>query len=97
MTIQIKMPAFISAKYDEYDQAWEFFVNTFDMSDMGGYIPVTEIEVEFDLPEVAELTKETVARYRQRQQQLRAEAEMKCNAIEDVLQNLLCIEDKSNG
>ncbi|HTE41727.1 MAG TPA: hypothetical protein VK629_12920 [Steroidobacteraceae bacterium] len=67
-----------------------------DMGERCGPL-VAKLEVEFDLPSKTDLANGFVAALRKEQQKVRAEAEVKANAIEDRISQLLALEDRSQS
>ena len=65
-----------------------------DMSNCG-YVACDTQTVEFDVPPRDVLIPGFVAAYRKEQQKIRAEAESKVNRLDEEIQKLLAIEDKS--
>ncbi len=90
----MKVSTMVWAIYSDARKDWHYTSHDSDMSPHG-WLKVKDAEIEFDEVPRDVLTKGTIEAYRAEQQKLRAEAEMKANAIEETIQKLLCIEDKS--
>ena len=92
----MKLKAMVFASRQEWNEKepWRFTMFGADMSEYG-YTKVADIEVEFDAPPEEVLREGTIKAYRAEQQRLRAEMQLKLNAIEESIQKLLAIEDKS--
>lgn len=94
----MKIKGYIHAAYDEYEKKYDFRVWSQDMTH-GSYTgPLVEVvEIEFNEPPREVLVNGTIGAYREQQQKIRAEAESKCNRLQQAIDDLLCIEDKSGA
>ncbi len=89
---------FVHAERCPYSKKWEFVPRLADMSDMSGFghvVETIELEFEFNEPCETELVEHTVRGLRKVQQKIRADAEVQFQNIEQQIQEMLCIEDKS--
>ena len=69
-----------------------------DMSEYG-YIPVAikEFELSFDIPDDFDPVNGHIDALKAEKQKIAADAQVKMNNLEEQIQSLLCIEDKSGG
>lgn len=92
----MKIKVFIHAQWDEYNKKYNFHPWGYDMSESSDCGPLVEkLEVEFNPPPNEVLVNGTIATYRKQQQNIRAAAEMECNSLQQKIDDLLCIENKS--
>lgn len=92
----MKIKGFVHAVYEQYDKKWEYTIYSYDMSHMNGFgVVVAESFVEFEPPETHELVNKTIAAMKSAQKEIRAKAEASAQNIEQQIQELLCIEDRS--
>jgi len=86
---------YIYASYLEYSKDYCYHVSTIgpDSEYAPAGIFIEEKEVSFEVPDnVAELNELQIAEYRKQQQAIRARAELEAKAIEEKIQNMLCLE-----
>lgn len=94
----MKAKAFIHAQWDEWDKKYSFHVWGADMSSQEGCGPLVEtVEVEFTAPPHEVLVNGTIEGYRKQQQKVRAEGERLVNELQQRINDLLCIENKSGS
>lgn len=97
MKVKIYIHARPTEKYNpttgNFDKSWGYEAWSTKSEHFGVFVS----EHEIDVPEVdeKELVTGTVKILRDKQQQVRAERESELNQIEEQIQQLLCIEDKS--
>ena len=78
----------------QYSEGYDFFMC--DMSEHGHVLVAKqEMELTFDLPEDFNPTAAKIDSLKAEQQKIADEAQAKRNNIEEQIQNLLCLEDKS--
>lgn len=84
------------AQADKYAEGG-FSYSVFSHANMAscGYVACDTVEVEFNEPPRDVLVNGAVAAYREEQQKIRAEAQSKVNALEEVIQRMLSIEHKA--
>lgn len=82
----MKLKIYIHAKYCE-------FRKEYDSEHFG--VVVEETEVEFTPPPYEVLVNGTIAAYRAKQKKIRADAESEVNILQQRINDLLCIENKS--
>ena len=92
----MKIKCTLHAQIDKYGEDG-FSYHVFKHEDMTscGYVACDTVEVEFDDPPRDALVNGAVEACRKEQQRIRAEAQSKVSAIDDEIQRLLCIENKS--
>lgn len=89
----MKIKVYIHAEYNEWEKKYAFSAWSIDMSDHRG--PVVGVqEIDFDPPPHEVLVNGTVAKYREMQKEILAEAEAKRLHLERKINELLCIEHK---
>lgn len=92
----MKVKAYICAEYQRWDKSYDYCVWPVDPGE--GTRTVIEVrELEFDAPPIDILTGETIAAYRAEQQRIRAEMMGKVNALQQQIDEMLAIENKSEG
>ena len=92
----MKLKAYIHAHYDDFDKEYVFQVWSQDMSksEYGG--PLVEVqEIDFTPPPNEVLVNGTIQNYRDAQKKIRADAESQCNMIQQRINDLLCLEHKT--
>jgi hypothetical protein len=92
----MKLTCYIHAKYNEYEKKHEFHVLSFDASEYSqscGPLVGTH-EFDFDPPPHDILVKGTIQQYRDEQKRIAGEAEAQCAALEQKINELLCLEYK---
>lgn len=96
MSETMKVKCTLHAQASQWEEGgFSFHVyNREDMSSVG-YVQLDTVEVEFKTPPRDVLVNGAVAAYRAEQSRLRAEVQVKCDQLDDAIQKLLCIEDKS--
>jgi len=89
----MKVKVYVHAAWDSFGKKFDYTAWPYK-SDAFGVLVLTK---EIDAPEVdeTELKSGVVKFMRAEQQKIRAEAEVKYQNIEQQIQELLCIEDKS--
>lgn len=91
----MKIKCYIHACYDHLGKEYRFIVAHCDMSEYASYGPlVGETEIDFDPPPHDVLAAGTIQQYRDEQKKILAEAEAKRAALEQRINELLCIEYK---
>ncbi len=70
------------------DDGW-LCANLYNASDI--YTTIGEVEVTFKIKQKAEITDEIVDRLKNESQKIRADAEVKCERIEQKIQTLLAL------
>lgn len=94
----MKIEVFIHAQWSEYEKKYHFRPWGYDMTSNGDCGPLVEkLEIEFSPPPDAVLVNGTIEAYRKQQQNIRATAEMQCNQLQERINDLLCIENKSES
>ncbi len=96
--LKMKVKLYVHADYESWNKKWEFKTWQNDMTDTEGFgycVQVVEIEFDFKEPTHDELVKKHILAMRNVQTKLRAETEVKIQNIEQQIQEMLCIEDKS--
>lgn len=86
----MKLKVFIHAKKDSWKDDFDFVSYSCDMSSCG-YVLVEKREIEFTPPDRAGLIQPLVDGLREQQKNLRAEMQVKINAIEDEIGKLLAL------
>lgn len=88
----MKIKVFIHAKWDEWDKEYRFYPWGQDMSSSSNEVGplVGTHEFDFDAPPHEVLVNGTIESFRK----VRAEAELRCNQIQEQINTLLCIEHK---
>jgi len=86
----MKLKAYVHAEWNDFDKKFLYKVYPCEAAAFGVFIA----EVEIDAPEVdeGELIKGQVKLMRDKQQEIRAEAELKFQQIEESIQKMLCLE-----
>ena len=88
----------LHVRKDDWEDEYKYSVFSSDMSACG-YIPILakEIEVTFDIPDGFDPVNAHIDTLKEEKQKIAAEAQVKMNNLEEQIQSLLCIEDKSGG
>lgn len=91
----MKIKCTLHATPDQYEEGG-FAFHVFRHEDMSGcgYTALDTVEVEFTVPPRDVMVNGAIAAFRQKQREIRAEAEVKAKNIEEQIQRLLCIEHK---
>ncbi len=90
----MKAPAFVYAKICPILKEMDY--RTYPCkSDAWGGILVYETEIEFDVPDYADVLNGTIAELRGTQKEIRAKAQAQVESIEQAIGELLCLEDRS--
>lgn len=93
----MKIKVYIHAAYSEYDHEYHFQPWQHDMSSQAHCGPmVGTVEFDFDPPPKEVLLKGQIEAYREQQKQVRAEAERMCNEIQGRINDMLCLEHKTD-
>lgn len=90
----MKEKAVVWAYYSEWEKKFSYAVNQNQDMQSCGWTKVKDIEVEFTEPAYADLVKGTIAGLELKRQKIQADAFVECNAIQETINNLLCIENK---
>lgn len=84
-----------------YSDAQSYQIFASDMSSLSdkysSYVPIKEVEAEFDIPDDFDPRPGMVAGLREKKKEILAEAHMKANEIEERIQTLLCLEFKGDA
>lgn len=84
---------YIHAAYEDWNKKYRMTAWSQDMSSASHCGPLVGThEFEFDEPPYDVLVNGTIAQYREQQKKVLADAEMKSQEIEALIQELLCIE-----
>lgn len=88
----MKIKGYVHAEWIDFHKKFVYQVWPCKSASFG----VIVCEVEFDAPDVdeAELIKGQVKIMREKQQEIRADAEVKFQQIEESIQKMLCLENK---
>jgi len=87
---------YLYAVWDEYMADWYYFISDSGDMDSSGWVVVDSKDIEFDRPPAgADWSKEAVALTRAEIQKIRAEAEVKCEALRVRINSMLAIENKT--
>jgi len=87
---------YLYAAWDEYTTKWNYFIADNDEMDSVGWVVVDSKTIEFDRPPAgADWSKEAVALTRAEIEKIRAEAEVKCEALRVRINSMLAIENKT--
>ena len=90
----MKIPVYIYAQIQPYSKEVNYFAYFVpDSKHMG--VEIAKTEIDFDEPPLDKVIQGAVVNMRAEQQKIRAEAEVKYQNIEQQIQEMLCIEDKS--
>lgn len=90
----MKIKSIIHAQWDRYAKEWKYEIFNGDMKDYG-YVPLKEVEIEFESPTEKELQRLTVSALRQKQATIRAKAHLEAQEVEEEIGELLALEDFS--
>lgn len=94
----MKIQGFIHAQWNEWDKEYHFQVWGHDMSSQESCGPLVEtVVIEFTAPPREVLVNGTIEGYRKQQQKIRAEGERLVNELQQRINDLLCIENKSEA
>ena len=87
---------YLYAAWDEYNTKWNYFISDNGEMDSVGWVLVDSKAIEFDRPPAgADWSKEAVALTRAEIEKIRAEAEVKCEALRVRINSMLAIENKT--
>lgn len=92
----MKIPVVIHACWNNYEKRFDFDPWGHDMSSVG-YTPCAELSVEFEPPAYADLVAGTVKILKAEQDSIRAESQAKVTALQQRIDELLCIEHKPDA
>ena len=93
---KVKKSCTLHASRSEYAEGgFTFSVSNHEDMQTYGYVACDTVLVEFNMPPREVLVNGAVAAYRAEQSRIRAEAQSKCVMLDEEIQKLLCIEDKS--
>ena len=92
----MKINATVQAQYCVHSKEFQYSVFKFEDMQSSGYTAVHSVEIEFDEPPHEVLAAGTVAAYRAEQKRIQAEAQMKITELEQNINDLLCLENKSD-
>lgn len=93
----MKITMFIRATWNKYagdSGAFQYDVCNSDMTEYG-YVMVDERELEFESPVEQDLKMRVIQSLKAKKEKKRAEAQAELNEIDEEIQELLAIEDKS--
>ena len=92
----MKIKCTLHAQADRFaDGGVSFHVFAHENMASCGYVACDTVEVEFDVPPRDVLIPGFVEAYRAEQQRIRAEAQSKVTLLDEEIQKLLALEDKS--
>lgn len=97
MANKISVEVFIHAKLNSISKEVYYSAYSCDMTRYEGGTLVEVIKLEIDEPLYDQVVAETVMKMREKQAELRGEAEKKVANIEQQIQNLLCLENKPSN
>lgn len=81
-------------KPEEMARGYGLSIDTVDCSCVGGYVHIGAVTTSVQVPAGVDVLAGMVTSLRKKQQKIRAESEVKCNAIEAHIQSMMCIEHK---
>jgi len=87
---------YLYAIWGECTADWSYFISDSGDLDSFGWVVADSKDIEFDRPPAgADWSKEAVALTRAEIQKIRAEAEVKCEALRVRINSMLAIENKT--
>jgi len=87
---------YLYAAWDAYTTDWNYFISDNGDMDAVGWVVADSKDIEFDRPPAgADWSKEAVALTRAEIEKIRAEAEVKCEALRVRINSMLAIENKT--
>jgi hypothetical protein len=88
---------FVIFRQYQWEEKGTFIVDSFDYRKNPNetHIVVSEIDVEFDAPDNFDPRPQMIESLRKQQNEIQADAFMKCQKIDDAIQQLLAIENKA--
>lgn len=90
--------SYICANWSPWDKSWNYRVLSYDASTSDPeYILIEARELEFESLSDRELKREFVAALRKKKSKVRADAQVELNSIDEQIQELLAIEDRSES
>lgn len=93
----MKIGVHVHAKFDEILKTYTYEVYRWeDMSDLG-YMRVHSTEIDFEPLDQGSMILKTIEVLRKAQTRLRTQAEEKVAFIQSQIDDLLCLEDKTEG
>jgi hypothetical protein len=91
----IKQTIYLYAAWDQYRKAWGYHATETSSMENCGWVKVESKEVEFDHPGAdADWSAGAIELTRREQARIRAEAQAKCNALDERIQSMLALECK---
>jgi|GEM_PF-4766972 len=95
-TETIKTEMHLYAVWNQYEKRWDYHASDCATMDTVGWVLIESKPVEFARPSKdADWSAGAIELTRMEQKKVRAEAEAKCIALEDRIQSMLCLENKS--
>jgi len=91
----IKCNVYLYAIWDEYNKSWYYHACSNKEMEISGWVLVESKTIEFDHPGPdADWSAGAIELTRKEQARIRAEAQAKCNALDERIQSMLAIECK---
>lgn len=91
----VKKQVHLYAVWNEYDKKWHYEITDTNTMESVGWVKVESKEVEFAHPGPdADWSKGAIELTRKEQARIRAEAQAKCNALDERINSMLAIEHK---
>lgn len=91
----IKQTVYLYAAWNEYSKCWSYHATEQATMANMGWIHIESKTVEFDSPRPdADWSAGAIELTRKEQARIRAEAQAKCNALDERIQSMLAIECK---
>ena len=87
---------FIVAAWSSYAKEFQYSIQSYNPSTDNGYIVVEEREIHFDSFADAELRRRVSIALRAKQAKVLAEAYIENKEIDETIQEMLALEDKSH-
>jgi len=91
----IKCNVYLYAIWNEYNKSWDYHACSNKEMESSGWVLVESKTIEFDHPGPdADWSAGAIELTRKEQARIRAEAQAKCNALDERIQSMLAIECK---
>lgn len=95
MSDKVEATMYLYAYWNEYDRKWSYAAVSEPSMETAGWVKVESKTVQFDRPGPdADWSKGAIELTRKEQQRIRAEAEAKCNALDERINSMLALEHK---
>ena len=90
-------PIFITASWSTYSKEFQYSIQAWRPSEDSGQILLEEQEVQFETLADIELRRRIASALQGKKAKVLADAYLESKAIDEVIQELLALEDKSQG